>query len=183
MSSSSAPPAPLIGSTTIISLLAVLVVLIVAYAISIFVLAPKTRTSIRAIYVWHLFDALIHLIFEAAFLYNCFFVYAAGDSPNGFLAQPLRTYGSAYGSSPMAKLWQEYAKADSRWGGADLTVISLELLTVLIGGPLAAYICERIRLEDPMVWFWMVVLATGELYGGGWSAALGQARSRLLRRP
>lgn len=79
-----------------------------------------------------------------------------------------RLYGSQYGSSPTAKLWQEYAKADKRWGGADLTVISLELLTVFGAGPLAAYICELVRRRDNggKLWFWASVLATGELYGG-----------------
>jgi hypothetical protein len=59
-----------------------------------------------------------------------------------------------------------YAKADRRWAGADLTVVSLELLTVLGAGPLALWICRGIARGDPMVGFWMVVLATGELYGG-----------------
>jgi hypothetical protein len=59
-----------------------------------------------------------------------------------------------------------YAKADRRWAGADLTVVSLELLTVLGAGPLALWICWGIVRGDAMVGFWMVVLATGELYGG-----------------
>lgn len=59
-----------------------------------------------------------------------------------------------------------YAKADRRWGQADLTVISLELLTVFGAGPLALWICYKISKRDPMAGFWMVVLATGELYGG-----------------
>lgn len=89
-----------------------------------------------------------------------------------------RNYGAWYSSAPLARLWQEYAKADSRWGGADLTVISLELLTVFCAGPAAAYLCyliakisnatnlaERARL-DARFWFVTVVLSTGELYGG-----------------
>ncbi len=59
-----------------------------------------------------------------------------------------------------------YAQADKRWAGADLTVISLELLTVFVAGPLALYICYGITKRDPMVAFWMIVLATGEIYGG-----------------
>lgn len=68
----------------------------------------------------------------------------------------------------MAKLWQEYAKADKRWGGTDLTVISLELLTVFGAGPLALYVCELVRRQDSggKLWFWASILATGELYGG-----------------
>ncbi len=84
------------------------------------------------------------------------------------MGYPDRLYGSQYGTSPTAKLWQEYAKADKRWGGADLTVISLELLTVFAAGPLAAYLCELIRRRNSggQLWFWASVLATGELYGG-----------------
>ena len=91
-----------------------------------------------------------------------------------FLGYQDRLYGNAYGTSPFAKLWQEYAKADRRWGGADLTVISLELLTVFGAGPLALYICELIRRRDSgaRLWFWGIVLATGELYGGKTSSML-----------
>lgn len=61
----------------------------------------------------------------------------------------------------------EYAKADHRWGDADLTVVSLELLTVLVAGPLAIYVCGLIRRRDETrLWFWGSVLATAELYGG-----------------
>lgn len=68
----------------------------------------------------------------------------------------------------MARLWQEYAKADKRWGGADLTIVSIELLTVFIAGPLAVYVCQLLRRQDRSgkLWFWAIVLATGELYGG-----------------
>lgn len=80
--------------------------------------------------------------------------------------------------SGLARLWREYAKADSRWGGADLTVISLELLTVFMAGPAALYVCRLIariskaghavdkgRLKSRM-WFVLIALSTGELYGG-----------------
>lgn len=59
-----------------------------------------------------------------------------------------------------------YAKADKRWAEADLTVISIELLTVIGAGPLALWICWGISRRDYRVAFWMIVLATGELYGG-----------------
>lgn len=77
-------------------------------------------------------------------------------------------YGANYGTGPLSRLWQEYAKADKRWGGTDLTVVCLELLTVFVAGPMACWICyllsqEKFKLKS---WFWMVVLATGEIYGG-----------------
>ncbi len=104
-------------------------------------------------------------------------------------------FGATYGSGPFSKLWREYAKADKRWGGTDLTVVSLEILTVFVGGPLALWCAEMVRRGewnihgrktkrkggvgsdvdvdvdvgvgvDNRKWFWMIVLATGELYGG-----------------
>lgn len=41
-------------------------------------------------------------------------------------------------SSPFALVWREYGKADKRWAVRDPTVISLEILTVVLGGPAAA---------------------------------------------
>jgi hypothetical protein len=185
-----------IDQTTITSLLAALSLLIISYVTSLKLLPANTTTSTRVLFIWHSFDSLIHFIFEGSFLYNCFNVFLPRSDvlqyrvrtgklplevhPTGvhFLGFKDRHYGSAYGSSPTAKLWQEYAKADARWGGADLTVISLELLTVCIGGPLAAYICyllakghgsvgaARKAKASGKLAFWMIVLATGELYGG-----------------
>ena len=169
-----------IDQTTVISLLAALALLITAYVTSLRLLPSTTTTKLRILFIWHLFDALIHFLFEGSFLYNCFFTYRTIDytmddaypaslSPCVyFLGSQDRLYGSAYGSSPTAKLWQEYAKADFRWDGADVTIISLELLTVFVAGPLAAYVCELVRRNDKSgkLWFWASVLATGELYGG-----------------
>lgn len=128
---------------------------------------------LRFLFIWHAFDALIHVILEGSFLYNCFFVYRAFDpaidhpaSVTNFLGHPDRVYGSAYGNNWAANLWQVYARADKRWGGADLTVISLELLTVFGGAPLAAYICYGIAKRNVRVSIWMIILATAELYGG-----------------
>ncbi|KAI9891725.1 MAG: hypothetical protein M1814_002475 [Vezdaea aestivalis] len=155
-----------IDQTTVTSLLAVAAILATAYWVSLRVLDKSTSLKLRVIYVWHFFDLLIHFLFEGSYLYNCFFTYARGPSPDNFLSQPLRKYGSFYGTSPTAKLWQEYAKADRRWGEADLTIISLELLTVLGAGPLATYVCYCMQKRDDRMWYWMTILATAELYGG-----------------
>ena len=180
----STPSTPQIDINTALGLLAALTLLLTAYLTSVRLLPASTSTKHRILFIWHLFDALIHFLFEGSFLYNCFFTFTtiphATDYPHPasltspavyFLGFKDRLYGSQYGSSPTAKLWQEYAKADKRWGGADLTVISLELLTFFGAGPLAAYICELIRQRDPggKLWFWASVLATGELYGGTFS--------------
>lgn len=170
-----------IDQATVLSLFAILAILVIAYFSSLYVLHPSTSAKLRVIFVWHAFDALIHFVLEGSFLYNCFFSYisvpVSGDYPHPasltspesyFLGYKDRLYGSDYGTNILACLWQEYAKADKRWGGTDSTVISLELLTVFGGGPLAAYICELLRKRDngAKLWFWGSVLATGELYGG-----------------
>lgn len=173
--SSSPPPAGLvIDKTTILSLLSTLAILAAAYIVSLYALHSKAGPKTRFLFIWHAFDALIHFILEGSFLYNCFFSH--GPSlltepllpPNvHFLGHSDRLYGAAYGSSMFSYLWQEYAKADMRWAGTDLTVVSLEVLTVFVGGPLACWVCFCLAKEKwGSAWFWMCVLATGELYGG-----------------
>lgn len=204
----------LIDTTTIFSLLSTLAILLAAYTASLYFLHPTTTTrQTRFLFIWHAFDALIHFILEGSYLYNCFYSFldtstigspvspvsstssTGGDKgyvseflPKGvyFLGREDRVYGSTFGTNVFAALWREYAKADRRWGGSDLTVISLELLTVFLAGPVAVWVCvclaggsdgsdvrDRkegggVRGEKGMgkAWFWMVVLATGELYGG-----------------
>lgn len=172
--------ASLVDQTTVLSLLSTIAILVAAYAASLRFLNDSSSTKLRVLFVWHAFDSLIHLLLEGGFLYNCFNSYTTvstlwtGGStasaylpPNVyFLGIPDRLYGSNYGTNPVSALWREYAKADARWGGSDLTVISLELLTVLIGGPMAAWICYCIHKQRDDTWFWMLILATGELYGG-----------------
>lgn len=174
-----------IDKTTVLSLLATVIILLVAYISSLRLLSPTINPKLRILFIWHAFDALIHLILEGSFLYNCFFTYitlpipsSTNDYPHPaslvaspgavhFLGYTDRLYGSRHGDSFMTRLWMEYAKADHRWGDADLTVVSLELLTVLVAGPLAVYVCGLIRRRDETrLWFWGSVLATAELYGG-----------------
>lgn len=158
-----------------------------AYGASIKILPHTTTLKIRVLFIWHMFDALIHFVFEGSFLWNCFFVSYA--LPTSFTAQAQAKkvtiftppdvywlgkenllYGANYGTTPFSRLWQEYAKADKRWGGTDLTVVSLELLTVFVAGPLALWICYLLSKDEKKgelkKWFWMIVLATGEIYGG-----------------
>jgi len=184
---SSTPP---IDTTTVLSLLTTLFILLTAYALSLRLLPRASTPTARVLFIWHAFDALIHFLLEGSYLYNCFFSYkylSPFATQNYILTPPGvffggekyrdRLYGSLYGTNPASALWREYAKADRRWGGADLTVISLELLTVFGGGPLAVYVCSLLARGygesgrgkgrvGGKVAFWMSVLATGELYGG-----------------
>lgn len=174
----------IISATTVLSLLSTVAILVAAYLASLQLLPRSASAKTRFLFIWHAFDALIHFILEGSYLYNCFFSSATLTSLAGitgktgsivsdylppnvyFLSDRTRLYGAEYGTTPFSALWMEYAKADKRWGGSDLTVISLELLTVFVGGPLALWICNRLRQEKNDAWFWMIILATGELYGG-----------------
>ncbi|EAW14339.1 EXPERA domain-containing protein [Aspergillus clavatus NRRL 1] len=146
-------------------------------------LIPSTHTRNRILFYWHAYDALTHIFIEGSFLYECFNSYTT--LPTGFAKEPYflgykdRVYGAAYGEGPSARLWQEYAKADHRWAGADVTVISLELLTVLLGGPAAVYVCYLLwkasssrssasarGTAKAKLWLVAPALATAELYGG-----------------
>lgn len=154
---------------------------------------PKTiKRTYYYLFLWHAYDFLTHFIIEGSYLYHCFFSYIDLPIPTSDYPHPAsrggavvpylygdanRRYGAIYSQAPMARLWQEYAKADRRWGGADLTVISLELLTVGLAGPAAVYVCylvsqvakttgARQAQYQTKLWFVAVMIATGELYGG-----------------
>ncbi|PYH95252.1 EBP-domain-containing protein [Aspergillus ellipticus CBS 707.79] len=155
----------------------------IAYFLGDRIITGRFNQRNRYLFMWHAYDALTHLTIEASFLYHCFFSYTSISPSHNrgpiFLKQKDRAYGATYSRGPFARLWQEYAKADHRWGGADSTIISIELLTVLLGGPAAVYICWLIYkvtitpippstrgLLRGRLWMLSVVLATAELYGG-----------------
>lgn len=165
----------LFDTTTIISLLSTLAIVLTAYIASLRFLPTQSRGVIRFLFIWHLADALCHFILEGSFLYHCFFSHqptpqdATGlfPTPSNFLGWSDRTYGAqSGGDNPFAQLWMVYAKADRRWAGVDLGVVSLEILTVFFDGPLAVYVCYCLAKKDPKVSIWMIILATCELYGG-----------------
>ncbi|KAI1075839.1 Emopamil-binding protein [Whalleya microplaca] len=171
-------PADLFDQTTLVSLAATVAILAVAYLLSLQALDRHTTSgSQRFLFIWHAFDALIHFTLEGSFLYHCFFSWiplssvsnplALAPTAHNFLGYTNRAYGpQAGGDNPFAQLWMVYAKADRRWAGADLAVISLELLTVFVTGPLACAICYGIAKKDPRTNILMIVIATMELYGG-----------------
>jgi hypothetical protein len=70
--------------------------------------------------VWFALDAFTHLTMELSYVWVTWF--------HG---------GSRHSNSPLGFMWNEYGKADRRWSTYDPNVLSLELLTVFIMGPLA----------------------------------------------
>ena len=139
MAASTLPP-DLFDQTTIVSLLATVAIVAVAYGASLRAL-PAGSTApgspLRFLFVWHLADALTHFTLEGSFLYHCFasWVPAGSALAKGFYPTPYnflghrdrRAYGpQAGGADPFAQLWMVYARADTRWAGVDL-VSSLSL--------------------------------------------------------
>ncbi|KAL8692193.1 MAG: hypothetical protein Q9218_002724 [Villophora microphyllina] len=183
--STNSPAGTLISLTTVLSLLFFLLLVFLAIQLSYRLLPKPVNRQTLLLHTWHLFDFLIHTVFEGSYLYHSFFSHAAlppassSDYPHpasikttaqAFLNQNDRSYGAAHSIQPTALLWQEYARADARWARTDTNIIAIEVLTVFIAGPLALYICYLLQQQHKRnaaaQWFWMTVLATGEIYGG-----------------
>lgn len=136
MAASTLPP-DLFDQTTIVSLFSTVAILLTAYGVSRMTLPSSTTSSLRFLFIWHAFDALIHFCLEGSFLYHCFFsslpltpvdAVAAGlyPDPHNFLGRTDLVHGSqAGGANPFAQLWMVYARADKRWAGVDLVCFLL----------------------------------------------------------
>lgn len=80
---------------------------------------------------------------------------------------------------------KEYAKADTRWAVYDPTVLSLELLTVLLAGPLAILLVWTILNNNKWRHPLQIIISVCELYGGwmtfGPGTALFYAETQFTR--
>ncbi|KAJ3565445.1 hypothetical protein NP233_g7625 [Leucocoprinus birnbaumii] len=135
--------------TSLYSLLGVATIAGTAKVASSTLLPRDASSKDRWTFIWLTFDALIHFSYEGSWLYYS-------------------TFGRQVNTStgPLAQMWKEYSAADFRWGVADPTVVSLEILTVLGAGPMCLYIAYQIAKRDPARHYWIIVLSTAELYGG-----------------
>nr|XP_004659935.1 emopamil-binding protein-like [Jaculus jaculus] len=102
----------------------------------------------RGALAWLCYDALVHFVLEGAFVY-------------------LSLGGNVADSQGLiASLWKEYGKADARWLYFDPTIVSLEILTVVLDGFLALFLIYAIVREKYYRHFIQITLCTCELYGG-----------------
>lgn len=179
MASTGTLPPDLFDQTTLLSLAATVAIALAGVLLARVVLPNSTPTSKRFLFIWHAADALCHTILEGSFLYQCFFSSVAVSSlpegaatsyfptPYNFLGTgDERVFGAQVGEGPFAALWMVYARADKRWAGVDLGVVSLELLTVFLDTALALAVCYCLAKRNPLANVWMIILATCELYGG-----------------
>ena len=178
-----------VDNATIYGLFVALTIMPAAQLLTYRALPKTTPLKYKVLFFWHAYDFLTHYILEGSFLFHCFFSYSDLDTKvDGSLRgaddvaylwnNVNRRYGATFSTHFTALPWHEYGKADLRWLYADLNVVSLELLTVFLGGPAATYICYQIyramstnsatvkASHLSKVWFAATVLATGELYGG-----------------
>ncbi|XP_068383061.1 emopamil-binding protein-like isoform X1 [Eschrichtius robustus] len=132
----------------------------------------------RGALAWLCFDALVHFA-----LVNCInqhlvlqlsFARRRNRQKNKPLSCSLEgpfVYLSLVGNitdsdALIASLWKEYGKADARWLYLDPTIVSLEILTVVLGGFLALVLIYAIVKEKHYRHFIQITLCVCELYGG-----------------
>ncbi|XP_045884148.1 emopamil-binding protein-like [Meles meles] len=102
----------------------------------------------RGVLAWLCYDALVHFALEGPFVYLSFVGNIAASE------------------GLIASLWKEYGKADARWLYFDPTIVSLEILTVVLDGSLALVLIYAIVKEKYYRHFLQITLCVCELYGG-----------------
>jgi hypothetical protein len=117
-------------------------------------LRPFTFAETLA-FVWYIIDAQTHLTIELGYVYLALTTTAQkSDSFLGFI-------------------WREYGRADARWAVRDVNVISIEILTVLMG-ILCLFqiygVYYRTTWRHPL----QIIICTAELYGGWMTFAPGK---------
>ncbi|KKA29451.1 hypothetical protein TD95_003112 [Thielaviopsis punctulata] len=188
-------PPDLFDAITLYSLASTLAIVFAGIALAKALLPASASGTTRFLFVWHAADALCHVFLEGSYLYHCLFSWvptaeflaqrgvsslaelggldaAARNwvyfpTPENYLGTSDRVYGAqAGGNNPFALLWMVYSKADRRWAGVDLGVVSLELLTVVFDTLMAVMVCVALVRGDHKANVWMIILATAEIYGG-----------------
>ncbi|KAJ3558691.1 hypothetical protein NM688_g769 [Phlebia brevispora] len=141
-------PPQVFSVKTIYSMSFMMVIFSVAYYSAHYGLSKRATWRDRYTWIWLTFDAMTHFSWEAIFLWN------------SILGR------TAFGNSGLlVDMVKEYALADYRWGLADPTIVSLEILTVLCAGPMACYILKQLSADDPARHYWIIILCTAEIYG------------------
>uniref|UniRef100_A0A8C6QJU0 Emopamil binding protein-like n=2 Tax=Nannospalax galili TaxID=1026970 RepID=A0A8C6QJU0_NANGA len=101
----------------------------------------------RAVLAWLCSDALVHFVLEGVFV--CLSLMGTVADSEGLIAS----------------LWKEYSKADVRWLYFDPTIVSVEILTVVLDGFLALILTYAIVKEKHFRHFIQITLCVCELYG------------------
>ncbi|KAM3585597.1 uncharacterized protein V6R79_022133 [Siganus canaliculatus] len=108
----------------------------------------RSSTEDWWILVWLFYDVIVHLTLEGPFVYMS-------------LVGTVET-----SEGPLAELWKEYGKADSRWLVSDPTIVSIEILTVVLDSVLGLLLIHAVLKDKYYRHFLQVALCVCELYGG-----------------
>ncbi|XP_055500843.1 emopamil-binding protein-like isoform X1 [Leucoraja erinacea] len=138
---------PLLSPAALCSLLLCSAQLVLAYALSLY-FGQRRPPLDRALLTWLFYDCITHFTLEGPFVYM---------SLTGTVAQS---------DNVLAFLWKEYGKADARWLYSDPTIVSLEILTVVLDGILALVLINAIVKDKFYRHFVQITLCVCELYGG-----------------
>ncbi|XP_029030237.1 emopamil-binding protein-like [Betta splendens] len=102
----------------------------------------------RRLLLWLYYDVIVHLTLEGPFVYMS-------------LVGTVET-----SEGPLADLWKEYSRADSRWLGSDPSIVSVEILTVALGSLLGVVLIHAVLNDKYYRHFVQIALSVCELYGG-----------------
>ncbi|KAH9514609.1 hypothetical protein Btru_023050 [Bulinus truncatus] len=137
-----------LDKVAVLSLLSTGLFGILAVIFGHFILGRNERSTERWIITWLIYDALTHFFMEGPFVI-------------------LSLTGTVNASdSFFSLLWKEYGKADSRWLVSDPTIVSLEILTVVVDGLLCLVVIAGIITKGYYRHFAQVSLCVCEIYGG-----------------
>ncbi|GAU89374.1 hypothetical protein RvY_01929 [Ramazzottius varieornatus] len=136
--------------TSVVCLSIVVVVLLLCYLIADrqWKSLPRAPYYEKWILFWLWYDAFTHLLMEGPFVWIS-------------LVETVDT-----SQNLLAILWKEYGLADTRWLHSDPTIVSLEILTVVLDSGLALLLVYAIVKSRSYRHFVQIVLCVCELYGG-----------------
>ncbi|XP_070539028.1 emopamil-binding protein-like [Ptychodera flava] len=137
----------LVDTVTVVSLIAAFSQMLIAY-IAAQIVGKKLPNVEKWVLVWLIYDVIVHFTLEGPFVYLS--LVGTVDKSDSYIGM----------------LWKEYGKADSRWLHSDPTIVSLEILTVGMAGPLAVLLVYAIIKNKFYRHFVQITLCVCELYGG-----------------
>ncbi|XP_069376823.1 emopamil-binding protein-like [Paralichthys olivaceus] len=142
---SSAPPG--LSLVAVLSLLACSIQVLTAILLT-HRYGGRSSATDKWILLWLFYDVIVHLTLEGPFVYMSL----------------VGTVQSSEG--PLAELWREYSKADSRWLVFDPTIVSIEILTVVLDSVLGILLIYAVVKDQYYRHFLQITLSVCELYGG-----------------
>uniref|UniRef100_A0A3P8SGE5 EBP like n=2 Tax=Amphiprion TaxID=80969 RepID=A0A3P8SGE5_AMPPE len=140
-----APPG--LSLVTVFSLLACCVQVLAAVLLT-HRYGGRSSAEDRWVLLWLFYDVIVHLTLEGPFVYMS-------------LVGTVET-----SEGPLAELWREYSKADSRWLVSDPTIVSVEILTVVLDSLIGLLLIHAVLKDKYYRHFLQVALSVCELYGG-----------------